>query len=195
MTENELIAFEESIAEMFNTGKLQQVIHLSGGNEVQLIEIFRVIKPEDWVFSTWRSHYHYLLKGGSPDKLRQMIIDGRSMHIMDKDLHFFSSSIVGGCPSIAVGVAAGLRRSGKSGRVYCFIGEGAEWQGSFYEAVRYADAHGLPIDFIIEDNGLSVDTPDSENFSKPSWPLCVYRYYYKRKYPHCQTGKIVKEYM
>lgn len=195
LTKEELIAFETSIAEMFNAGKLKQVVHLSGGNETILINIFSSIKKEDWVFSTWRSHLAYLLKGGSPEKLKQMIIDGRSMHIMDKDINFFSSSIVGGCPSIATGVALGLKRSGKPGKVYCFIGDGAEWQGSFYEAARYSDAHNLPIKFIIEDNGLSVDTPKSENPGTFGWPSNVIRYYYNRKYPHCGTGKFVESYM
>ena len=39
-------------------GKSENSIHLSNGNEKQLIEIFKKIGVGDWVFSTWRSHYH-----------------------------------------------------------------------------------------------------------------------------------------
>lgn len=196
MTAQDLIAFESSVAREFNEGRLCHIIHLSGGNEENLIEIFKGITEDDWVFSTWRSHYHYLLKGGNSDELMRRICNGDSMHIIDKDLKFFSSSIVAGCCPIATGVALSLKRECSSGRVFCFIGDGAEAQGVFYESVRYVDAHDLPCKFIIEDNGLSVDTPTSETLpAEFPWPACVGRYRYERKYPHCQTGLMVKEYM
>lgn len=197
MTKEELIEFENEIADLFHAGKLPFPIHYSGGNEDQLIEIFKNIKKEDWVFSTWRSHYHYLLKGGDRQVLREKIMRGNSMHVMDKELNFVASSIVGGCCSIATGVAASIKRNGASNKVYCFIGDAAEETGAFYEAVRYVSGHNLPCVFIIEDNNLSVDTPKEERYGDNgiSWPDCVQRYHYVRKYPHVQTGKMVKEYM
>jgi TPP-dependent pyruvate/acetoin dehydrogenase alpha subunit len=184
-----LIDFEQAVADIFNAGGLPYPIHLSGGNEKQLWKIFKRIKPEDWVFSTHRSHYHYLLKGGSPAKLIDMIVRGDSMHVYDRELRFYSSAIVSGCPTIATGLATQLTDS----HVWCFIGDGAESEGSFYEAVRYADTQKLPITFIIEDNGLSVDTPTKR--SRIKFPRNVIRYRYKRKWPHVGSGAIVKEYM
>ncbi len=58
-----LIQFERKMADHWEAGKVRGPIHLSGGNEDELIEIFKYIKPTDWVFSTWRSHYHALLHG------------------------------------------------------------------------------------------------------------------------------------
>ena len=99
MTPQQLIDFENDIAAEFNAGKIPYPIHLSGtGNEDWLIDFFKQINPQDWVFSTWRSHYHALLKNMSPEKLKAKIMAGESMHIMDKELNFFSSSIVGGIP-------------------------------------------------------------------------------------------------
>ena len=188
MTEKELIDFEENVAKIFNSGKCPYPIHLSGGNESQLISIYRGIRAEDWVFSTHRSHYHYLLKGGKPEKLMERILRGDSMHVYDRSINFFSSAIVAGCPSIAAGVAHTLR----SGRVWCFVGDGAEAEGSLYEAVRWSDIERLPITYIIEDNGLSVDTETSR--SDIVWPENVIRYTYKRRWPHVGTGTFVKEY-
>jgi pyruvate dehydrogenase E1 component alpha subunit len=197
MTKEELIAFEDSIVKLFHEGKLPYPIHFSGGNEDQLIEIFKKIRPEDWCFSTWRSHYHALLKGISPDRLRDMILAGRSMHIMDLQCRFAASSIVAGCCSIAAGAAMAIKRAGEKRRVWCFVGDAAEETGAFYEAVRIVDGRDLPCTFVIEDNNLSVDTPKKERYGNNvmHWPPCVARYTYVRKYPHVQTGKIVLEYM
>jgi pyruvate dehydrogenase E1 component alpha subunit len=190
-TKENLITFENGIAELFNKGKCPYPIHFSGGNEEALIDLFKMVDPEDWVFSTHRSHYHYLLKGGDPDNLLKIIMRGDSLHVYDKSINFFSSAIVAGCPTIAAGVAM------SGGRVWCFIGDGAESEGAFYEAVRFADIQMLPITFVIEDNGLCVDTPCDHwpCLSSIRWPDNVIRYGYKRKYPHVGTGHIVKEYM
>src|ERR1700744_3699787 len=62
LTAEELVAFETEIARTFNAGQIRAPIHLYYGNEAQMIQIFRDVKPEDWVFCSWRSHYQCLLK-------------------------------------------------------------------------------------------------------------------------------------
>ncbi len=49
--EEELIHFENKIVESWETGKIRGPVHLSGGNEKHLIEIFKRISENDWVFS------------------------------------------------------------------------------------------------------------------------------------------------
>ena len=60
-----LINFENNIASMFNKSKIRAPVHLTSGNEKQLIKIFKKkkISNNDWIFCSWRSHYHCLLKG------------------------------------------------------------------------------------------------------------------------------------
>ncbi len=62
-TKESLVDFESLIVKHWEDAKIRGPIHLANGNEEQLIEIFSRIKETDWVFSTWRSHYHALLKG------------------------------------------------------------------------------------------------------------------------------------
>lgn len=198
-TAEQLIAFENKIINIFHAGKIPYPIHFSGsGNEEWLIDYFKFkVAKEDWVFSTWRSHYHALLKGIPEEILEAKIINGESMHIMDKDTNFFCSSIVAGSCPIAVGTAMAIKRSGDIRHVHCFIGDGATDEGVCWSSIRYANAHALPITFIIEDNGLSVDTTMKERFGDLSdidKYNCVIRYTYNRKWPHCQTGQIVKAY-
>jgi len=192
-TKEELIVFESEIADLWDAAKIRYPVHLSKGNEDQLIELFKETKKGDYFFSTHRSHYHYLLAGGSPDYLKKLILQGDSMHVFDKKLNFLSSSIVAGAPAIAAGVAWALKQKGSKLQVWCFIGDGAEDEGHFYEAVRFVDGHDLPCTFIIEDNNRSVETPKSERYgnSEIPWPKCVRRYHYTIPYPHVGTGKWV----
>lgn len=193
MDKEELIRFERRIADLWEAGRIPFPVHLSGGNEDQLIELFREIHPGDYVFSTHRSHYHYLLAGGSPEQLEQIILSGDSMHVFDKGINFLTSAIVAATPAISAGVAWALKQKGSKNRAWCFIGDGAEDEGHFYEAVRYVDGHNLPCTFIIEDNNRSVETPKSERYghSEIQWPNCVRRYHYAATYPHVGTGKFV----
>lgn len=185
-----LIAFEKRIVDLFEDARIPHPIHLSGGNERQLIEIFREIMPGDYIFSTHRNHYHYLLAGGPPERLEELILAGNSMHVFDRERNFLTTAIVAGGPAIAAGVACGLKRQGSSARVWCFVGDGAEDEGHFYEAVRYVDGHDLPCTFIIEDNDRSVETPRAARHGRKvmSWPPCVRRYQFTPTYPHVGTG-------
>jgi TPP-dependent pyruvate/acetoin dehydrogenase alpha subunit len=186
----ELISFEEKIKFQFELGKLPFLLHLCGGNEEQLVEIFKDIKDVDWVFSTHRSHYHYLLKSGNDKKLEDFIKNGNSMFVFDRGANFFTSSILAGTCSIAAGIAYDIKRRGGSEHVWCFIGDGAEEEGHFYESVLFVDGHNLPCTFIIEDNDRSVDVSknDRRGDGQIEWPSCVRRYHYTPTYPHAGTG-------
>ena len=109
MEKEELIDFESWVVETFNAGKLRSPVHLSGGNEEPVIEVFKQIKSNDWVFSTYRSHYHALLHGIDKEWLKQWILDNKSIHVMNKEHKFWTSAIVGGCLPIALGVALGIK--------------------------------------------------------------------------------------
>ncbi|MFA6023154.1 MAG: thiamine pyrophosphate-dependent enzyme [Candidatus Pacearchaeota archaeon] len=193
MNKQQLIDFEKRIADLWEDAKIKYPVHLSGGNEEQLIKIFKEIKQGDYVFSTHRNHYHYLLAGGNEKDLERKIISGHSMHIFDKEKNFLSSAIVAGTPAIAAGVALALKYKQSKNKVWCFVGDGAEDEGHFYEAVRYVDGFSLPCTFIIEDNDRSVETTKKERYgsSEMKWPNCVLRYEYNATYPHVGTGKIV----
>ena len=189
-TKENLIAFTNRVIKAFNNGELPYIIHLSGGNEVQLLSIFQDIHIGDYIFSTHRSHYHYLLAGGQEDELFEKIQNGDSMFVFDKRNNFLSSSILAGTTGIAAGVALGLKLNNKTNHVWCFLGDGAEDEGHFYEAVRFVDNMDLPCTFIIEDNNKSVDsTRENRNSVKTiEWPKCVKRYHYNITVPHCGTG-------
>lgn len=189
MKKSDLIKFELEIKKLYEIGKIRAPIHLSGNNEDKLISIFKKIKRSDWVFSTWRNHYHALLKGVPKEWLKKEILAGRSMGIINKKYKFYSSAIVGGTLPIAMGIAKSLKLKKKLSKVWVFIGDMAFETGIFHECYKYSKNHNLPIKFIVEDNNMSTNTPTDKIWVKKSKkPKDVIYYKYKRKYPHHGTG-------
>jgi pyruvate dehydrogenase E1 component alpha subunit len=201
LTKEELIAFEKDIADTYCTGKIRAPVHLSDGNEEQLIALFKMIHRDDWVFSTWRSHFHALLHGIPKERLKQKILEGDSITLMDAEHHFFATAIVGGNLPIAAGVALAERLRPTGRHVWCFVGDMTAEVGGFHECVKYSTNFDLPITFVIEDNGESVGTPTRTVWGLPEGELLpsmptqigpkVWRYSYKKAWPHVGAGKWV----
>lgn len=202
-TAEELKAFETDIGDSFNRAEIRAPIHLYDGNEDVILEVFKCINIEkDWVCATWRNHYQCLLKGVPPEYLKDRILAGKSMVMNLPEYKIHCSSIVGGIPSIAVGIAAANKMKGNGEWVWCWLGDMSAETGAFHEALKYARAHKLPITFVIEDNGLSVETPTAEVWGTNKWYLqypikhehyitdenIIYYQYKNTRYPHAGAG-------
>jgi pyruvate dehydrogenase E1 component alpha subunit len=198
MKEIDLINFEDSIAKLFNEAKIKAPIHLYSGNEKFLINFFKKIKKNDWVLCSWRSHYQCLLKGVPPKKIKNEIIDGKSISLCFLDYKIYSSAIVGGSLPIAVGLAMSLKRKKSKNKVYCFIGDMTSETGIAHECIKYSMNKNLPIHFIVEDNRKSVCTDTRKAWSKKKLTYenvsdkFVTYYKYKLKYPHAGAGQRVQ---
>ena len=149
LTKQELIDFEQDIAETFNSGLIKAPIHLYSGNEEHMIEIFKNVNEDDWVFCSWRSHYQCLLKGVPKDILKQDIIDGKSITLCYPEFKIYSSAIVTGNIPIATGAAFDIKRKAKHNHVWCFVGDMTSETGTFYENHKYAGNHNLLITYIV----------------------------------------------
>jgi len=195
MNKKDLILFEEEIATSFNSGKIRAPVHLYKGNEEKIINVFRNIKKNDWVFCSWRSHYQCLLKGVPAKKVKEEILAGRSISLCFPKYKIFSSALVGGALPIAVGTAMSIKyKKEKDSKVYCFMGEMTAETGIAHECIKYSRNFKLPIHFIVEDNEKSVctDTREAWNQKKLSFENIndeyVTYYKYKITYPHAGAG-------
>ena len=198
MKKEDLIKFENEIAELFNSGKIRSPIHLYHGNEEPLIKIFKKIKKRDWIFCSWRSHYQCLLKGVPLNKIKKQIMEGKSISLCFPNYKIYSSAIVGGVLPIAVGMAISLKRRKLKDKVYCFMCEMTSETGITHESIKYSRNKKLPIHFIVEDNGKSVCTNTRKTWSQKKLTYekisdkYVTYYKYKLKYPHAGAGKRVQ---
>lgn len=167
-------AFEHRLLD--NMADVYSPVHLSLGHEGVAADIHEVIRPEDWLFSTHRNHHHYFAKGGDEQSLWDEIaglpsgVNGGfagSQSVSSEALNFHSSAIVGGLVGVAVGAAQALKLDGSKAISVCCVGDAGTEQGVFYEALNFAVLHRLPIAFIVENNGMSVDSPIAERQSTP----------------------------
>ena len=198
MDKQKLIRFEEEIADLFNDGKIRSPVHLYHGNEDKIIDVFKKIKKDDWVFCSWRSHYQCLLKGVPEHLIKEEILSGRSISLCFSEYNIYSSAIVGGSIPIAVGTAMSLKLNKSKNKVYCFMGEMTAETGIMHECLKYSRNFELPIHFIVEDNEKSVCTYTREAWNQKKLTYenlsdrYVTYYHYKLKYPHAGAGKRVQ---
>ncbi len=95
----------------------------------------------------------------------------------DRSFHFGSREhrIVGMIshlgPQLAVadGIALASKISGKQEATLVFSGDGGSSEGDFHEALNVASVWGLPVIFLIENNGYGLSTPSSQQFNFESF--------------------------
>lgn len=196
-TQEELQAFEEEIKQCYLDKLIRAPIHLRAGLEEQLISIFKNVKPNDYVFCYWASHLHCLLKGVPREYLKSAILAGQSISLCFPEYRIFCSGIVGSLAGVAVGTALSIEKEGRGDAVWLFTGDMGAECGIFHEALKYATHFDLPINFIVEDNGVSVltDTRATWGSEEPWFKGTRYekkiKYFtYKNPYPH--SGVSVK---
>lgn len=207
LTPADLRQFEDEVASLFLQKKIRAPVHLEGGSEQQLIEVFRRhVEPQDWVLGGWRMHLKCLLKGVPKVVLLKDILAGRSISLCYKEHRILSSAIVGGVAPIAVGLAMGIKRKQATefaGRlpypheyrkVVCFLGDMTAETGIAYESIKYAINHALPVLWVVEDNGVSVQTDTLQAWGGPTTlgDPSIIRYSYKNTWPHVGVGEWIQ---
>lgn len=163
---------EERIAASYSEQQMRCPVHLCIGQEAIAAGACAALDPGDVVMSTHRSHGHYLAKGGDLYAMLAEIYGkadgcclgkGGSMHLIDMRAGFLGAvPIVGSTMPIATGTAFASHLRGEKRVSMVFLGEGSTEEGVFHESVQFAALHKLPIVYVCEDNGFSVNTPLNE---------------------------------
>lgn len=164
--------FEETVASLILKKEIQTPCHLYVGQEAVATGVCASLRTSDYVFSTHRSHGHYIAKGGNLNKLMAELYcretgsshgHGGSMHITDPAIGLpGSSAIVAGTIPLSVGVAYSFSLQKKDNVAVAFFGDGAVGEGVFYESLNLAALRKLPVLFVCENNLFSTHMPISE---------------------------------
>lgn len=162
---------EENVADLVEKGEIVCPCHLYIGQEAIATGVCSALDREDYVFSTHRSHGHYLAKGGGLKPLIAEIYGratgcskghGGSMHLVSTDIGFLgSSAIVGGSIPLAVGSALASQAMTNNRVAVSFFGDGAATEGVLFESLNFAALKNLPVIFICENNLYSTHMPIS----------------------------------
>ena len=163
--------FEERVAELLLHGEIKCPTHLYIGQEAVATGICANLRKDDYVFSTHRSHGHYIAKGGDIRALMAEMYGkvtgcskgrGGSMHLASPDAGLpGSSAIVAGTVPLAVGAALAFSMQSQNTVSVAFFGDGAVNEGVWYESLNFASLKKLPVILVCENNLYSTHMPVS----------------------------------
>jgi TPP-dependent pyruvate/acetoin dehydrogenase alpha subunit len=158
--------FEERLVTLGEEGRLLGHFHVYVGQEVTGVAALRLLRAEDWTFTTHRNHGHLLARGADPGRLLAEILGratgynqgkGGTLHVACRELGFPStSSMVGGGLPLATGAGLSARLQKKGQVAVALFGDGALEEGAFVEALNIAALWKLPVVYLCENNSLEA---------------------------------------
>lgn len=160
---------EEHIARGVLEKRIFTPCHLYIGQEADAVGVCWALKDTDYVFSTHRSHGHYLAKGGD---LKQLFAEiycretgcsggrGGSMHVCDPKIGLLgSSSIVAGCLGIGIGPALKSKLMRLDHVSVIFHGDCVPEEGVWHESLNFSAVNKLPVIYVCENNLYAASAP------------------------------------
>ena len=160
--------FEEEAGRQYQRAKAGGFLHLAIGEEATIVGTTSVMRDEDFLIGTYRTHGHAIARGTEPNAVMAEIfgrVDGTSggrggsMHIFDGPRRFMGGyGIVGGNLPIAAGLALASQYKGEDAVTVCMFGDGASNTGNFGETMNLAALWTLPVVFLVENNLYGMGT-------------------------------------
>lgn len=160
--------FEEAAGAAYNRARVGGFLHLGIGEEASIVGTCAALRPQDYLFCTYRSHGHALARGTAPDAVMKELYGreggtsggrGGSMHVFDGERRFMGGyGIVAGNIPLAAGAALSIKRLGEDAAVLCSFGDGASNQGNTTETMNMASLWNLPMVFLISNNLYGMGT-------------------------------------
>lgn len=164
----EIRRFEERSLRAYNQGKIGGFLHLYIGQEAVAAGIVSLMEENDHIITAYRDHGHALAVGMTMNECMAELYGkytgcskgkGGSMHFFAPDKNYWGGhGIVAGQTPLGAGLAFALKYKGLKGCALCFLGDGAVNQGSFMETLNLVSLWGIPVIFVIENNGYSMGT-------------------------------------
>ncbi len=163
---------EKAAHDLFLAGLVKGTTHLAAGHEAVAVGASAALRPDDYVFATYRGHHHAMARGASPEECLAELMSkatglcrakGGSMHLTKASAGMLGSyAIVGAHLPLAAGAAWSARLRGSGQIAVAFFGDGATNIGAFHEALNLAAVWKLPVLFICENNLYMEYTPIGE---------------------------------
>ncbi|USO01528.1 MAG: pyruvate dehydrogenase (acetyl-transferring) E1 component subunit alpha [Alphaproteobacteria bacterium] len=160
--------FEEKASQLYGMGHIAGFCHLYIGQEAVVVGAQDVMQSQDTVITAYRDHGHMLACGMDPKGVMAELTGrqagyskgkGGSMHMFSREKNFFGGhGIVGAQVSIGTGMAFAHKYKQDNGVCLTYFGDGAANQGQVYESFNMASLWGLPVLYIIENNGYAMGT-------------------------------------
>jgi len=161
--------FEQASLQQYTKGdKMGGFLHLYIGQESVAVGAASLMGANDHMITAYRCHAHALAVGMGMNECMAELFGkatgcskgkGGSMHFFAPDKNFWGGhGIVAGQTPLGLGLGYGIKYKGLEGSALCFLGDGAVNQGAFHESLNIAALFGIPVVYIIENNGYSMGT-------------------------------------
>ncbi len=161
--------FEERCFEAYMERKIGGFLHLYPGQEAVATGVLeRARTGHDYVITGYRDHVHAMKAGAPPREVMAELYGketgssrgrGGSMHIFDPTVNFMGGYALVGQPfPLAAGLALACQHKGTDQIAICFLGDGANNQGTFHETMNMASLWKLPVLFVCENNLYAIGT-------------------------------------
>jgi pyruvate dehydrogenase E1 component alpha subunit len=160
--------FEEEAGRQYQRAKAGGFLHLGIGEEATIVGTTSMMREDDYLIGTYRTHGHAIARGTDPKRVMAELfgrVDGTSggrggsMHIFDAEKRFMGGyGIVGGNLPIAAGLGLSSQYKGEDSVTVCMFGDGASNTGNFGETMNLAALWKLPVLFLVENNLYGMGT-------------------------------------
>ena len=161
--------FEERAQEQYTKAKIGGYCHLNIGEEATVVGGIKALRPNDYIFTSYREHGHAIARGIDPKAVMAELFGketgtshgrGGSMHMFDAKLRFMGGyGIVGGHLPLAVGGGWAVRYRKEKDVVFCMFGDGATNIGAFHESLNFSKVFKLPVVWFCVNNRYGMGTP------------------------------------
>jgi pyruvate dehydrogenase E1 component alpha subunit len=160
--------FEEEAGRQYQRAKIGGFLHLGIGEEATIVGTTSVMRDDDYLIGTYRTHGHAIARGTPPKRVMAELfgrVDGTSrgrggsMHIFDLEKRFMGGyGVVGGNLPLAAGLGLASDYKGEDEVTVCMLGDGASNTGNFGETMNLAALWKLPVVFLVENNLYGMGT-------------------------------------
>jgi pyruvate dehydrogenase E1 component alpha subunit len=160
--------FEEEAGRQYQRAKIGGFLHLAIGEEATIVGTTSVMRDDDYLIGTYRTHGHAIARGTDPRRVMAELfgrVDGTSrgrggsMHIFDLERRFMGGyGVVGGNLPLAAGLGLASDYKGEDSVTVCMLGDGASNTGNFGETMNLTALWKLPVVFLVENNLYGMGT-------------------------------------
>jgi pyruvate dehydrogenase E1 component subunit alpha len=160
--------FEEEAGRQYQRAKIGGFLHLAAGEEATIVGTTSMMREDDYLIGTYRTHGHAIGRGTEPKRVMAELFGredgcsrgrGGSMHIFDAEHRFMGGyGIVGGNLPLAAGIALACDYRGEDSVTVCMFGDGASNTGNFGETMNLAALWKLPVVFVVDNNLYGMGT-------------------------------------
>ena len=165
--------FEQLALKCYHCGNMGGWMILSIGQESIATSVRALMGPEDHSISGPRGIGHALAAGMEMGACMAELYGrtngcskgkaGAFTFYDPGNHHWGCHGIAAAQTPLAAGLAFALKLRDIKGVVFCFLGDGAVNQGVYHESLNLAGLFGLPVIYVIENNGYAMGTAVSRS--------------------------------